>query len=183
MNIHLAEAIARAADTFRNEAPKARATFRCESQLKQGFRSEVKLRHHVLTVDEPAGIGGSDTGPTPIELVLAALGTCQEITYRAFATALGIPLDEVAVTVEGDIDFRGFFAIDDTVRPGFGALRVKVHLHSGASAADLARLTDTVNRHCPVLDMLTRPVPASLEVAVTPVTCVEVAAHLQAQHR
>ncbi len=157
----MADAIARAATSFRQEALKARATFRSESQLTTGFRSEVKLRHHALTVDEPAGIGGSDSGPTPVELVLAALGTCQEITYRAFATALGIPLEGVAVTVEGDIDFRGFFAIDETVRPGFGALRIKVDLQSTASTADRARLIAAVNRHCPVLDMLTRPVPVS----------------------
>ncbi len=159
----MADAIARAAASFRQEAPKARATFRSESQLTTGFRSEVKLRQHTLTIDEPAGIGGSDSGPTPIELVLAALGTCQEITYRAFATALGIPLEGVAVTVEGDIDFRGFFAIDETVRPGFGALRVKVNLQSTASAGDRARLIAAVNQHCPVLDMLTRPVPVSFE--------------------
>jgi putative redox protein len=159
----MAEAIARAAASFREEAPRARATFRSESQLTTGFRSEVKLRQHALTVDEPAGIGGSDSGPTPVELVLAALGTCQEITYRAFATALGIPLEGVAVIVEGDIDFRGFFAIDETVRPGFGALRVKVNLQSTASATDRARLIAAVNRHCPVLDMLTRPVPVSFE--------------------
>ena len=159
----MAEAIARAAASFREEAPRARATFRSESQLTTGFRSEVKLRHHALTIDEPTGIGGSDSGPTPVELVLAALGTCQEITYRAFATALGIPLEGVAVTVEGDIDFRGFFAIDETVRPGFGALRVKVNLQSTASALDRARLIAAVNQHCPVLDMLTRPVPVTFE--------------------
>jgi uncharacterized OsmC-like protein len=159
----MAEAIARAADTFRQHAPKAQATFRSESRLTDGFRSEVRLRHHALTVDEPAGIGGSDSGPTPVELVLAALGTCQEITYRAFATALKIPLEAVAVTVEGDIDFRGFFAIDEAVRPGFGALRVKVAVKSAATTADLARLRAAVNSHCPVLDMLTRPVPVTFE--------------------
>ena len=46
-----------------------------DSALQEGFRSEVKLRDHRLTVDEPRGIGGGDNGPTPVELVLAALGT------------------------------------------------------------------------------------------------------------
>ena len=166
----LKAAIGRAAETFRSEPPKARATFRSDSALQDGFRSEVKLRDHRLTVDEPRGIGGSDGGPTPVELVLAALGTCQEITYRAFATALGIPLDGVAVTVEGDIDFRGFFAIDPGVRPGFQALRVKVALDSPAPQAELDRLTEMVNSHCPVLDMLSRPVPATLATTVNNAT-------------
>lgn len=163
MSESLGESIARAATTFRESPPRAQATFRSESRLGAGFHSEVKLRHHALSVDEPKGIGGSDQGPTPVELVLAALGTCQEITYRAFATALGIPLESVAVTVEGDIDFRGFFAIEETIRPGFGALRVKAVVKSSAAPAELARLREMVNGHCPVLDMLTKPVPVSFE--------------------
>lgn len=161
----LQDAIARAAETFRSAPPRARATFRSESALGDGFRSEVRVRSHALTVDEPAGIGGSDAGPTPVELVLAALGTCQEITWRAFATALGIPLESVAVTVEGDIDFRGFFAIDPAVRPGFQQIRVHVTLGTDATEEDLARLTAMVNGHCPVLDMLTKPVAVTLTQA------------------
>jgi putative redox protein len=161
MSATIAEAIAHAATTFKTEPAKARATFTSASHLATGFRSEVQIRQHALTVDEPKGIGGSDAGPTPVELVLAALGTCQEITYRAFAAALKIPLDDVSVTVEGDIDFRGFFAIDPTVRAGFEAIRVNVALKSSAPAADLDRLRATVNNHCPVLDMLTKPVPVS----------------------
>ena len=126
----------------------------------------MKLREHTLTVDEPKGIGGSDRGPTPVELVLAALGTCQEITYRAFATAMGIALEGVSAKVEGDIDFRGFFAIDPTVRPGFNALRVNITLRTKASESDIARLVEAVNRHCPVLDMLSTPVPTSLHTTI-----------------
>lgn len=166
MSNDLATAIARSADGFRADSAKARVTFRAESALQDGFHSEVKLRDHQLTVDEPKGIGGSDRGPTPVELVLAALGSCQEITYRAFATAMGIPLDGVSAQVEGDIDFRGFFAIDPTVRPGFGALRVQITLRSSAPEADIARLVEAVNSHCPVLDMLNSPVPTTLHTTV-----------------
>ncbi len=164
MSESLAATIAATAESFRREAPSAQRTFVSASRLGDGFRSQVSIRDHALTVDEPRGIGGSDAGPTPVELVLAALGTCQEITYRAFATALGIPLDSVAVTVEGDIDFRGFFAIDETIRPGFQRLRVTVALGSTASQADVDRLVSVVNGHCPVLDMLSTPVPTTIDV-------------------
>jgi len=167
MSKPLADAMSAADRKFRSDAARARATFTSSSRLGAGFCSEVSLRDHTLTVDEPHGIGGGDAGPTPIELVLAALGTCQEITYRAFATALGIPLEGVAVTVEGDIDFRGFFAIDDSVRPGFERIRVHVKLDSPADEKTLQGLVDTVNRHCPVLDMLTTPVPVTATMSRT----------------
>jgi len=167
MSDKLADAISSAERAFRGDPSRARATFKSESKLGERFRSEVRLRTHALTVDEPNGIGGTDAGPTPVELILAALGTCQEITYRAFATALGIPLDTISVTVEGDIDFRGFFAIDDTVRSGFERIRLNVCLTSNASEQDLQRLTTVVNSHCPVLDMLSKPVPTAINVTLS----------------
>jgi uncharacterized OsmC-like protein len=39
-----------------------------------GFAQEIQVRHHRLTSDEPASAGGTDTGPTPYDLLLSALG-------------------------------------------------------------------------------------------------------------
>jgi uncharacterized OsmC-like protein len=90
------------------------------------------------------------------------LATCQEITYRLHADHLGIPLDGVAVSLEGDIDLRGFFAVDDAVRPGFRAIRGTVTLDSPAPAEELERLQAHVNAHCPVLDLLSNETPLEL---------------------
>ena len=43
-----------------------------------------------MLVDEPRDIGGSDEAINPVELVLVALGTCQEIMYAAYAAVMGI---------------------------------------------------------------------------------------------
>ena len=164
MNDPLASAIAGVQDRIRLTPDAAHARFASNSRLTQGFRSEVDIRQHHLTVDEPPALGGSDAGPNPVELVLAALGACQEITYRAYATALGIPLDAVAVNLEGDLDLRGFLGLNDAVRPGYGAIRGTVQLRSSASPEQLAQLKAAVDAHCPVLDMLSRPVPIALEL-------------------
>lgn len=95
----------------------ADAVFAVDSRQVEGLRSETKIRQFSVTVDEPSGLGGTDAGPNPVELVLAALATCQEITYRAYATALGIPLDSVSVKLQGSLDLRGFFAVKDDI-PG-----------------------------------------------------------------
>ena len=72
---------------------------------------------------------------------------------------MGIPLDNVSVTMEGDIDLRGFFAVDESVRAGYEAIRGTVHVESSASEEQLQQLRAAVNGHCPVLDILTNPVP------------------------
>src|SRR5580765_966982 len=140
------------------------ATFSVDSRQVEGLRSETTIRQFSLTVDEPPNLGGTDTGPNPVELVLAALATCQEITYRAYATALGIPLESVSVKLEGLLDLRGFFAVKDDVRAGFKEVRGTVQLKSSAPEAELAELKEIVDAHCPVLDILRAPVPVNLKL-------------------
>jgi uncharacterized OsmC-like protein len=132
------------------------ATFAAATSLVDEYRTEVRIRDFQFDVDEPPLIGGSDTGPTPVELVLAALGTCQEIVYATYARVLGIPLDGVAVSAEGQLDLRGFFGVAD-VPAGFQAVSFTVDIASPAPPEDVARLVAAVNSHCPVLDILQQP--------------------------
>ena len=162
MSESLATTIAAVQDKLRLTPDSARVSFQSSSRLQSGFRSEVSIRQHALVVDEPTALGGSDSGPNPIEMLLAALGACQEITYRAYATAMRIPLDSVSVRLTGDIDLRGFFGVNEGVRAGFQHIHGEVHITSSASAAELARLKAAVDSHCPVLDMLSTPVPVTL---------------------
>ncbi len=167
MSNELRDLIIETQANYKADAQKAKATFESSSALQEGLRSVVSIRQHGLTVDEPEALGGADNGPNPVELILAALGSCQEITYRAYATVMGIPLDNVAVTMEGDIDLRGFFAVDESVRAGYEAIRGTVRVESSASEEQLQQLRSAVNAHCPVLDMLTNPVPVELKLEIS----------------
>ncbi|MGH8676912.1 MAG: OsmC family protein, partial [Burkholderiales bacterium] len=95
------------------------AKFSVTSHGKDGLHRKVDIRNFSVEVDEPPVLGGTDKAPNPVEYALVALATCQEITYRLHADALGIPLNDVSVTLEGEIDLRGFFAAADSVRPGY----------------------------------------------------------------
>jgi uncharacterized OsmC-like protein len=151
---------------FQADPKTAQAKFASSSALQHGLCSEARMREHRLIVDEPESLGGTDAGPNPVELILAALGTCQEITYRAYATALGIPLERVSVELEGDIDLRGFFGVDDTVRPGYQKISGTVTLESSAGEEQLQQLRAAVNAHCPVLDIVSQPVTVELALDI-----------------
>lgn len=168
MSVKLKQLISDTQSAFRADPDAAKVTFKSSSRLTEGFRSEVSIRQHRLAADEPPALGGADSGPNPVELILAALGTCQEITYRAYATALGIPLDSVSVELAGDIDLRGFFAVDESVRSGYQNIRGTVNIESSASEAELQKLRAVVDAHCPVLDILTNKVPVSLSLSINP---------------
>ena len=134
------------------------------SECVENFKSKVSIRDFELTIDQPKGFGGSNTGPKPSEIVLAALASCQEVTYRLYADALSIPLDGVRIELEGTQDLRGFLAMDAKVRAGFQEVRGTVYLDSSASDSDLKRLRDMVELHCPVLDDLRRPVDVEIQM-------------------
>ncbi|MCE9506758.1 MAG: OsmC family protein [Alphaproteobacteria bacterium] len=61
------------------------------------YTQDVKTTHHHLIADEPADIGGSDRGPAPYELLLAALGACTSMTVRMYARQKQWDLQRVAV--------------------------------------------------------------------------------------
>ena len=79
---------------------------------------------------------------------------------------MGIPLNSVSVELSGDIDLRGFFAVDESVRSGYQAIRGTVKIRSSASEAELQKLRQVVDAHCPVLDMLRNTVPVALDMAI-----------------
>lgn len=66
------------------------------------YDSVVTARRHVLHSDEPPSLGGSDTGPTPWELLLASLASCTAITIRMYAQRKEWTLDTVRVDAERD---------------------------------------------------------------------------------
>ena len=147
---------------FRADPKAADASFSATSRLGDGVNSRVSVRQFQVPVDEPPSLGGTDTAPNPVEYILVALGSCQEITYRLYADALGIPLNGVSVKLKGSLDLRGFFNVDPNVRSGFTKIEAEVILDSPAPEHDLQRLKETVDRHCPVLDILRNPTPTEL---------------------
>ncbi len=65
--------------------------------LASSFAQTIDVGSHRLIADEPLAVGGTDRGPTPYDLLLAALGSCASMTVALYARRKGIPLQEVRV--------------------------------------------------------------------------------------
>ncbi len=62
----------------------------------------VKAGRHVLSADEPFAAGGTDTGPSPYEYLLGALGACTAMTLRLYLKRKGWPVGRISVHLSHD---------------------------------------------------------------------------------
>ena len=124
----------------------------CKNQIR---------RAHKLLVDEPSAFGGDDLSASPVELILAALGSCQIIMFSALAATRQIELEECEVTLKARLNVRGLLGIKENnqaVYPGFSSINYETNIKSSASQKELKTLIDDVEKQCPVMDMLIRSV-------------------------
>jgi uncharacterized OsmC-like protein len=144
----------------------AQALFSTRATLTGVTEVVVRAARHAFIVDEPPALGGEGGAANPVEYALASLGSCQAITYRFWAEHLDISFDTLTVTVDGDLDIRRFFGFDDSVRPGFSAVRIQVGITGPETPERYQQLAAAVDEHCPVLDLFRNPVPVDRTLAV-----------------
>lgn len=88
-------------ETPQEELKKARpGDNRVVARTESGYRTELLANGHPLVADEPLRVGGTNTGPTPYELLSSALGACTAMTLRMYADRKGWPLEAVEVRLK-----------------------------------------------------------------------------------
>lgn len=70
------------------------------------YLNHVAVGRHRWLADEPESVGGTDAGPTPFQMLAAALGACTSMTLRMYAERKQWPLDRVEVVVSHERDGR-----------------------------------------------------------------------------
>ena len=113
-------------------------------------------------------LAGGEPGTTcAAEMLLEALAGCVGITFSAVAGAMRLPLQNVSLTVEGDVDFRGTLGIDRTVPVGLLAIRMVFSLPSASMLDDAqqTRLKETTDRYCVVRQSLNPAIPVELRLS------------------
>lgn len=123
---------------------------------RERYRTEVQVGPFRLLADEPASVGGSEAGPTPYALLLAALGTCKAITLRMYADRKGWPLDEVRLALRHDRQHPQDCEGCEHQEQAIERIHVELTLLGPLSVEQRARLAEVADR-CPVHRTLTGP--------------------------
>src|SRR3954453_5526358 len=115
----------------------------------------VDLGRAVYEAQAHAGVGGAGTGACSGDLLLGALSACAQITCQMVAEAMGLAVNDIAVTVEGDLDLRGTLGTARQAEVGFTGIRLSFAIDApGASEDELAALQRKTERYCVVMQTL-----------------------------
>lgn len=125
------------------------------ADLGRGTAVTIRARQFESLSDEPEAAGGTDTGPTPYEILLGGLAACIAVTLRLYADHKGIALHGVAVRLEFDrIHAADCEDCDERDDGWIERIRSDVTIHGDFDDAQRARLGQ-VARRCPVHKTLT----------------------------
>ena len=120
------------------------------AELREGTAVALHARQFSWRGDEPRGAGGTDTGPTPYEILLGGLAACIAVTLRLYANHKGIALAGVDVKLEFDrVHADDCVDCDERADGWIERIESEVMIRGSFDDAQRARLTQVAQR-CPV---------------------------------
>ena len=129
------------------------------------YAQNISVGSHLLQGDEPVSAGGSDVGPNPYELLLAALGSCTSMTVRMYADRRQWPLEGVHIELSyARVHAEDCTACDLELKLVDG-IEMELSLFGKLSESQRQRLREIANK-CPVHRTLESPIPIRARLAL-----------------
>jgi len=119
-----------------------------------GFAQEIHAGRHRIHADEPLSAGGTDTGASPYDLLLAALGACTSMTVGMYARRKAWPLQEVTVYLRHSKIHATDCADCETREGMLDRIERDIHFDGSLSDEQRSKLIEIANK-CPVHRTLT----------------------------
>lgn len=137
------------------------------AELRDGAAVTLDDGRHSWSADEPVGAGGTDTGPTPYELLLGSLAACTCITLWLYCRHKGWALEGVTARLEHDrIHIRDCEDCHQKAQSGYiDRITSHVEIRGDFDEQQRKRLREVATR-CPVHKTLDRGVTLRDEITV-----------------
>ena len=115
----------------------------------EGFAQQIQVGSHQLLADEPESMGGTNTGPNPYDLLLAALGSCKAMTVGIYARRKQWPLEQITVSLRHSKKHAVDCAECGTKAGKMDRIECDLQLAGSITAQQRSRLLEIANM-CPV---------------------------------
>jgi uncharacterized OsmC-like protein len=123
----------------------------------KGFAQKVEMGSHHIVADEPVSYGGTDTGPSPYDLILAALGACTSMTIGLYARKRNWPLEKITVALWHSKIHAKDCDDCETKDGRIDRMEMEIHLEGGLTDEQRAKLMEVAGK-CPVHQTLTHEI-------------------------
>ncbi len=133
----------------------------------QGYTTDIMVRHHGITADEPVSFGGNDFGPSPYELVAAGLGACTAMTLQMYARRKNWDLREVRVFLNHYKDYAKDMGNTEDKHSKIDHFDRRLELEGDLTTDQRNRLQEIANK-CPVHRTLNNPVNIDTSLTTNP---------------
>jgi putative redox protein len=128
-----------------------------------GFAQEIHAGRHRILADEPASAGGTDTGASPYDLLLAALGACTSMTVAMYARRKAWALEEVTVHLRHSKIHAADCADCETREGMLDRIERDIHFSGPLTEEQRSKLLEIANK-CPVHQTLTSEIDIETRV-------------------
>ena len=160
-------ALERATRTITLKPAFGQRTYDNTATVRAGLACSIAEGKHSLVSDVPPGMGGSGQGPSPSMLFRSAVSSCVAIGLKMWAARQDVPMEEISVTVETDVDARGQLDVPCDAVPGFEAIRIGIEIVSDADTAAIGKVVEMTLRTSPMMDAIGGPDAATIATRIS----------------
>ncbi len=133
-----------------------------EARMGDGFAMESTLGKHVLQIDQPDAMGGTDTGPNPLQYFLLSLGGCIGAIARIIASQKRLEVRGLSVSIRGEIDTDALLGKNSDIRAGFESITADVHIDADMTEEEKKAFLAEVEARCPISDNMAGTTPVTV---------------------
>ena len=146
-------------EKYRSDPSSSRITLKANgSQTDSPISCSVEVGQKLLDAQAHSGVGGAGTAACSGDILLGALAACAQLTCQLVATAMGVPVNDIRVEVEGEMDLRGTLGISRDVPVGFQDIETRFHIDApDATPEQLSALREKTEQYCVVMRTLMEP--------------------------
>jgi uncharacterized OsmC-like protein len=105
---------------------------------------------HVVAMEGHPAFGGTESSPSPLDLVLASLVACTQVTGKIVATGMtGTELGQWDIVLTSNLD-NSVLVYGEQGISNFRDVNVSVSVETNLSGDDFAQFTSEIERRCPI---------------------------------